>query len=321
MFIFLLLIPNVIVMTTRQIELFQRSLKIIAGIGTTSLFCLNVGPHLFPKQSVDLVHSLSPSSSRHVDPRYKNILKETCKLMDIDVNKVDLTHSKTLNTVSAGCLLFPNKAVVVLPRNALYTHPNHLIHAGIHFNNNKPVDWNSKTGDVLKETLILNDDEIKFLIGHELSHIKDMHFLASTAHGVGLFYMFYKLGTFGPRLLRKPLGLASHIGLTMAVWLLGAPVYYMSKRPLAHYMEFSADETSAKLGEYYCSGGISYTRKKLKLNRVLRATTEDGLETYSKLGNHKKMANMFSHPKRTERLKKLKEINVSLYGGLESQVL
>lgn len=300
-------------MTTKKIELFKRSLKVISGVGSVSLIAINVWPHLFPRQSIDVSHGLPYSMVKHVNPKYREMLMDTCKLMEIDSEKVDLTHSKTLSTVSAGCLLFPNKSVVVLPRNALYTQEEHLHHSGICLQNNKPVDWNSKTGQTLKEVLLLDDNEIKFLIGHELTHIKNLDFLLSAAHSVSIFYAFYKFGTLVPKALNRPIGLGSHILLTVGVWVLGAPVYFLTKKQLSHYVEYVADETSAKLGENYCLGGISYTRKRLKLNRVLRATSDNGTNTYSEKGNSKKTFDQMTHPKRTDRLKKLKEIYKSNY--------
>ena len=301
------------IMTTKKIELFRRSLKIIAGVGTVSLIAINVGPHLFPKYSVNLVNGLPSNMVKNINPRYKEMLDETCKLMNIDPEKVELTHSKTLSTVSAGCLHFPNKSVVVLPRNALYTKEEHLVHAGICFNDKQPIDWNSKTGKALKEVLIFTDNEIRFLIGHELTHIQNMDFLYSTAHGVSIYYTFYKLGNLIPKFFNRPTGVGCHMLLTVAVWLLGAPFYFWTKKPLSHYLEHTADESSANLDENYCLGGISYTRKRLKLNRILRATSEDGEDTYSEMGNSKRTFDQMSHPKRTERLKNLKHIHLTCY--------
>ena len=306
---------NTLIMTTKKIELFKRSLKIIAGVGTVSLITINVWPHLFPKESVNLVHGLPPKMVTKPHPKYQQLLIETCKLMEIDPERIELTHSKTLSTVSAGCLLFPNKSVVVLPRNALYTHADNLVHSGICFHDQKPVDWNSKTGEALKEVLLLNDNEMRFLIGHELTHIQNMDFLLNTVHGVSIYYTFYKLGNLIPKLFKRPTGLGFHIFLTVTVWLLGAPLYFLTKKPLSHYFEYAADESSAKLGENYCLGGISYTRKRLKLNRILRATSENGVDTYSEIGNSKRVFDQMSHPKRTERLKKLKEIWLNDYNN------
>lgn len=303
-------------MTTKKIELFRRSLKIIAGVGTVSLITINVWPHLFPKYSVNLAHGLPSNMVKNINPKYQEMLNETCKLMNIDPEKVELTHSKTLSTVSAGCLHFPNKSIVVLPRNALYTKEEHLVHSGICFNDKQPINWNSKTGKALKEVLIFNDDEIRFLIGHELTHIQNMDFLYSTAHGISIYYTFYKLGNLIPKFFKRPAGIGSHIILTVAVWLLGAPFYFWTKKPLSHYLEYTADESSANLDENYCIGGISYTRKRLKLNRILRATSEDGEDTYSEKGNSKRTFDQMSHPKRTERLKKLKDIHLNCYNKL-----
>jgi len=294
-------------------ELYKRSLKVIAGIGTTMLVGVNVLPHIFPRQSIDLSDGMPESFVKHINPKYKELLEETCQLMNIEPDTVELTHSRGLNTLSAGCPFLPNKSVVVLPRNALYTHPDHLMHAGITFNDKKHVDWNSSAGKVLKEVLILNNDEIRFLIGHELTHIRDYHFVASTLHSTGIFYGFYKLSTLVPKIPKTPMKLGPTILLTIGIWLMGIPCYYATKRPLSHYLEYSADETSAKLGEQYCHGGISYTRKKLKLNRVLRVTTENGVDCFSKVGNHIGYLDTFSHPKRTDRLKQLKEISNNLY--------
>ena len=300
-------------MSARQMDLYNRSLKIIAGIGTTMFVGVNVLPHVFPRTVIDLSDGMPESFVKHINPKYKELLKETCQLMNIEPDTVELTHSRGLNTLSAGCPFLPNKSVVVLPRNTLYTHPDHLMHAGITFSEAKTVDWNSSAGKTLKEVLILNNDEIRFLIGHELTHIRDYHFVASTLHSTGMFYSFYKLSTLIPKIPKTPMALGPTIFLTIGIWLLGIPFYFATKKPLCHCLEYSADETSAKLGEQYCKGGISYTRKKLKLNRVLRVTTENGFDCFSKVGNNIGYLDSFGHPKRTDRLKQLKEISKNLY--------
>lgn len=298
-------------------KVYARTFKWVAGTGAVLVFGFSSLPHLFPQKMVKIVHGLPHSSNDNVTPQYMNLLKETCKLMDIDPDRVELTYSRDFSTVSAGILSFPNKSVIALPRNAKYKHKDELCDAGIVFNQ-KPIDWESNIGKALQEVLILSENDIRFLIGHELTHIKNKDFLLSAVHGSTVIGVFYMLGNILPNILKQT-SFHRIVLLNWLVWLSGIPFYYLTKRYMSHRMEMIADNNSARLNKTYCDGGIHYTRNRLKLNRILRSlhgVTGDSM--FSKTGNN--LADTYTHPPRSERLRKLKRISKEMGITLEEHV-
>ena len=292
-----------LVMTLFQV-VYTRTFRYVAGTGAVLMFGFQTLPHLFPQKTMSIVHGTPPNNN--MNPKFKKLLDETCKLMDIDSNCVTLTHSSGFSTVSAGDLLLPNKSVIALPRNARYATKEELTCANIVFSK-KPIDWSSSSGIALQDVLVLTDNDIRFLIGHELTHIKNRDFLPAAIHGVTVISLFYMLGASLPKLLKQN-KFGRIVAINWSVWLSGIPFFYFTKRYMSHQIEFNADVTSARLSEDYCEGGIHYTRNRMKLNRILRSMHGVmGDKLFSRVGND--LSDTLSHPPRSERLRKLKTIS------------
>lgn len=282
-------------------RVYSRTVRIVAGICTTAVFGINTLPHFFPEKTIAATQGIYDED---VSDHHKTLLDEACKCMNIDERCMKIVYTSSFGTNSAGSVFLPNKAVIGLPRNAVFKNPEDVTRANITFEN-KPIDWNSNAGKALIDSVLLDDDNIKFLIGHELTHIKDLNFLQTTAHATGCFYGFYKAGVFLPTLV-KGQTFFGIILMNVLIWTIGLTVYFDTRKQLAHRSEYIADEKSALLGRDYCTGGISYMRKRLKNNRVIRKLRGvEGEQAYSKVGDY--LQEDSTHPKRTDRLKKLKE--------------
>lgn len=287
-------------------RVYTRTFRWAAGTGAVLVFGFQSLPHLFPQKMMKIVHGMPTHEGNIVNPKYKNLLQETCKLMNVDPESVELTYSNGFSTVSAGILSFPNKSVIALPRNSIYGQKEDLCDAGIVFSK-KPIDWESNVGKALQDVLILTDNDIRFLIGHELTHIKNRDFLVSAFHGSIVIGVFYKLGDILPKILKQKI-FSRIVMLNWLVWLSAIPFHYFTKRYISHQMELIADDTSARLNKTYSDGAIHYTRNRLKLNRILRTMHGvAGDSLFSKVGNS--LTDTYTHPPRTERLRKLKAIS------------
>jgi len=281
---------------------YYRTLRYAVRVGTVAIIGLNTLPHMFPQKTVETNFQM-PCNEKPIPKRYTDILNETCTKYKIDPDSVSLFYTNSFSTVSAGTTFLPNKSVIGLPRNYIFESVNDIVVSNIRFQD-KPIDWESNIGKALQEVLLPNEDHIKFLIGHELTHIKDLHFIINTTHASMVCYATYKLGTmlFQNQVRFSRLALAHTLFFTC-----GVVLYKISKKYLNYYLEHEADEKSAQLGVSYCDGGIDYMRTRLKLNRILRKMHgEEGETMFSQIGNNLK--DVSTHPKRTDRLKKLKEI-------------
>lgn len=299
-------------------RVYARTFRWVAGTGVVLTFGLQSLPHLFPQKMMKIAHGMRSEDSTIINEKYKTLLHETCKLMNVDPECVNLTHSSGFSTVSAGILSFPNQSVIALPRNSKYEKTEDLFHAGIVFSQ-KPIDWQSNVGKALQKVLILTENDIRFLMGHELTHIKNKDFLLSACHSSFVIGVFYTLGDFLPKLLRQKV-FSRVVLLNWTVWLSGLPFYYFTRRYMSHQLELIADETSARLGSSYCDGALHYTRNRLKLNRILRSmhgVTGDDL--FSKAGNN--LTDTFTHPPRTERLRRIKNISKEIGIPVQAELI
>ena len=283
--------------------------RVMMGIGTTAVISYHSLPHLFPHKMSAVKGFVDYMDCKDIPPEFKEVLSSTCNKLNIDPSKVSLFYSSGFHTVSAGSLFLPGGAVIGLPRNYYFQSTNDIRKAPI-MHKGKPIDWDSRIGTALQSVLLPNTEHLKFVIGHELIHIKNADFLPQTAFAVSFLYGFYRLGLYIPTILPK-----RHFGrvamIHSGIWLGGFLLYRRINRKFLHSIEHKADQGSAEIGADYCSGGIDYMRSRMKLNRILRKMDPDnGAKQYTKVGNEVRNA---THPKRTDRLKRLKNIQQLSY--------
>ena len=283
-----------------------RSIRILAGLGTTAVFGFNTIPHVLPTKTIEASRGIPNDMP---GGRYEKLLIEVCSKMKIDSNQIHLFYNNGFGTISGGCLNFPGKSVIGLPRNCSFNTVEDIRRAPILFEE-KNINWDSKIGKALEDVLLISDEHVKFLIAHELVHIKDMHFIALTLHATGFCLAFYKAGMFAASLMK---GSVPRIILAqLLIWGIGFITYTQTRQELSHWMEYKADGSAANLGHQYSVGGVDCMRSRLKLNRVLRKMHGiKGEKLFSKVGDN--LITVSSHPKRTDRLKKIKEIEKSFH--------
>ncbi|XP_012554512.1 transmembrane protein 177 isoform X1 [Hydra vulgaris] len=290
-------------MISRLEKEYIRGCRIIARIGFVSLFGAQTIPHLFPNR---FFHSSKSFIQEEVKDKHSNLLQETCQKMGIDSERVKLHYVSGFSTVSAGCFYFYGNAIIGLSRTCNISNESEV--QKLILFNNRPID--SKICAELFKTISLEDQELKFLLGHELAHIKNQHFSAFVLHSSGLLYTFYKLGFFFSSCL-KNLSFFHRVFINLLVWSLGVFIYKTTHKYLSYYFEFEADKISSYLGKEYCDGGISYSKKRLQMNLILRKLNGlEGDKLYTDIGD---TIHDITHPKRSERLKRMEIIRDELY--------
>merc|ERR1712080_731795 len=104
--------------------------------------------------------------------------------MKIDSKKVKLIYGEQFEPFSYGYLQSSKQSVIGLPKFCMYSTTAELKESSLNFDE-KPIDWDSRRGQALSESLRLSDKHVKFTIARELMHIKDMHFIPLTLHVTG----------------------------------------------------------------------------------------------------------------------------------------
>ncbi len=282
---------------------FLRKAKIAAGIGTVAVFAFHAAPHVFPQLNRKLFETVPKQEAPHT---HRLILADACKRIGIkNVDGIDLFYNSGFGTISAGSLDLPNKAVIGLPRSFLLNDIEELKKAGVKFQDTA-VHWDSKCGKALEKALIPKDDHIAFAMAHELAHIKNNDVLYRSLFPTAWFFATCQFMFFAVPRARGAPTTGYKALLVVLLVILSSYFYYESSKYLRCLLESKADEAAAGCGSDYCSGGISYLRSHLRVNRVIRHLTSfKGLMRYSEEGNDLHDA---YHPLLTDRIQKLKEI-------------
>lgn len=279
-----------------------RVVRVLVGLGGLTVVGYNTLPHVFPRQIIEpmcAVPQLTPIE------RHNRLLKEVCTQMDVEQNKIHLFYNNGFSTVSGGCLSLPGGGVIGISRNTTYTCRGDVNNAGIAFQS-KNISNNSLLGQAFQDFLLFDDEQIKFLLAHELGHIKHVHYCYRTLHAVTFYIATIFSSMVGTLMLKRKLYVTAFQILTMLV---GITSFRYTQRRLNHWIEFEADESAGKLGFDYCLGGIEYLEQKMKLNAIMRTMYGEKIkERYSPEGNSLQI----SHPKEADRLEKLRQIQMKL---------
>jgi len=153
------------------------------------------------------------------------------------------------------------------------------------------IDWNSKVGSELADSLVLSDDAKKFLIAREVYYVKSANVYinlmmqctsAIMTYAAGHFCYFY----FRWDLILKQWARRGALGLIGCTGLLGyVSLYDWYRRRL----DRRVDEDAAKLGQHYALGGVDFYTKQIQRNKAVREVLvdESGALLYTAKGNPK----------------------------------
>lgn len=293
-------------------SLTQKLVKITVGLVTGGIFAVKSAPHLFPNEFCRKVTEWKPPNGEQ--PATAVPVPERCQIQLTKVLKklgkeADAKHIKLFicngySPISAGAVWLPDGAIIGLPKYFLFEKEDDVVASGLSFKN-RAVNWKSKLGGKLANSLLATDDNVAFLIGHELSHIQGSHMLYDVPLAPVWFYSTYK-ATFGnAKLLSKRSSLTS-FSIKVSLCCMSYLLYIMTSRLIKLRQEYAADRKSAELDLNMALGGVDFTLKRLQLNSVLRVLYgSEGKKMFSEKGE---ILKNYSHPKLTDRLRTLEEI-------------
>ena len=285
----------------------RKVVHISVGIATGGLFALKAAPHLFPQELCQRPMQLKLNSEPFPVPeRCKHQFQQVAAEMGITnaEENVSLFVCAGFSPLSAGATWLPNGAVIGLPRSLLFEREVDVINSGAVFKN-RSINWNTKLGHSLRESLVNTDNDIAFILGHELGHLKSVDFKHEAVLAPTWLYATYKLADSTKSLLPRTPKLLDVI-LKGGICLLGYTSYWKLSRLLHCQQEFKADKVAAECSLRIANGGVSSMLKRLKLNSVLRVLHgTKGKRLYSKDGE---LTRNSSHPRLHERMRRLEQI-------------
>ena len=279
----------------------------IVAASATGLVLVHSVPNLYP----NIVVNHQALQNVHIPSHIQPALQEVARKMNLShAEKVKVFINSGFSSISAGSPWLPGGAAIGISRLFLYTNLEELSDSGLVFKGKK-INLDSKAGKKLSEALIFNEDELKFILAHEMSHLKNLDFTTNCFLPAWWLYFTYRavpivVANLPPNALLK-------ITVQCALWLASYWLFRQQNTTLHHGREFAADRNAAMLGIKYVTGGLNAIIKRMKVNEMLRVLNgEDGKKLYSIEGNDLKD---WAHPKLSERLRKLEEIYVETYLG------
>lgn len=190
--------------------------------------------------------------------------------------------------VGAGVPWLPAGAQIGIPANfnSSVDDPSGITNRKI-FINGQTVEWDSDTGNSLKDALVFSPDAQKFAIAREVARLQGGGPVMSAAvapfclGGVWVYSVVLKqmFGLHaGPALLRG--------GVNVVALGLGAVSYLLTSDAVNQWIDYSSDRRAAGVSHNYAKGGVEFYDKILSRNKTLRSLMgQKGEEMYAPSGN------------------------------------
>ncbi|KAJ7393476.1 hypothetical protein OS493_006457 [Desmophyllum pertusum] len=280
-------------------------MRVAVGLTTGTLICLKAVPHVFPHEYVKRTMELKVDSTEVAVPLrcMEQLARIAPKLGVNDKHeKISFFVCKSLFPLSAGATWLPNGAVIGVPLSFFFKQEQDIgrFQQIVHKDGQVPFYLQGKAGSKFKDTLLLSDDSVAFLIGHELSHIKSVHLASQVLLAPSWLYITYEVANKTRKLVPKAPIIIDGI-FKVSLCLLSYLCYWRAQRYLNHYQEFKADEMCARSDRDVAVGGVDWMLKTMKFNSFMRFIHDRGTTRV-------KSSEGYTHPKLLERLRKLEVI-------------
>lgn len=174
-----------------------RGRQVTFGVSVTaaiSAFTLNYTPHGFLQYKYrEFIANYHQGTERPVTDKLKDkvdIAQDLLQLESFEKKFVSSFMVSGFDVRHLGSLRLRFGANVGIPINFTYTSSD-SIDKGAVIVRGQPVDWNSKGGHLLKEALVLKDDEQIFGICSELLYMRDKNLLLHSLFPTTGIFVYY----------------------------------------------------------------------------------------------------------------------------------
>ena len=287
----------------------DKAVRVLVRLGIGGMVAVNLSGELFPHQICKQMYGLKDEKGMLIEAPelcLKQFREVALKSELKNPERVSLFVGKAFHAISAGSTLLPSGAVIGLPRWYLNRVKSDVENSGIKFDG-KPITWDSELGQTLTESYLPTENMIAFTIGHEISHIQRLDFKMLEIFSSPLWlYLTFKMCSLIPKIWK--LHGALDVLLKLSICGFNYLCYKFMKQKVDHWSEFIADEMSALCEPKVAEGGVEYFTRRIKLNLIqYKLLGEEGRKFYTEEGDEIKS---HTHPKLTERLKKLRKIQL-----------
>lgn len=172
-----------------------REVTFAASVSAAVLgFSINFLPHGFLQYKYrEFIANYHQGMERPVTDKLKEkveLVIDLLNLPDFERKFVDSFMVSGFDIRHLGSLRLRFGANVGLPINYTYTSDSD-IDKGAVIVRGQPVDWSSKGGELLKEALVLKDDEQVFAIAREVIYMKEKNLILDSCFPTASIFMYY----------------------------------------------------------------------------------------------------------------------------------
>lgn len=256
----------------------------------SGVFAVNIFYHVFPENTYrKLYQAWSKGEPAALSEKLENVFQQVLKDSAVSSpGNYTAFAAYGFHPVGAGVPWLPSGAQIGIPSNFNST-PGDLL--GITNRtvliNGKELEWDSETGGVLRNALVLSEDAQKFAMAREVAQLECAGpvLLAAVVPtclaGTWIFSVALKqiFGLFARAVIFRAAANTFALGL-------GALSYFLASDSVNQWLEFHSDRRAAGLSHNYAKGGAEFYEKILARNKTLRVLMgPKGEKMYAPSGN------------------------------------
>lgn len=217
------------------------------------------------------------------------------------------------DTISIGSTKFKNGVYIGIPSNYFYESESDINKDSILVRNEK-IDWNSKQGKLLEESLILTENEKIFAIMKAIIETDNFKIILDSVYPFMAILFVYTVANkvnHQLKLLSGPFAVRGLLYSLLSIF--GYGLYSFCKDFTQVQYETEIDKQLAQLGPEFAEAGVKFYTKLLQKNIAIRELTNDN--QYTSKGNFNHLLRQRSLPLTLR--KKFFEQKLSEYADIE----
>lgn len=258
-----------------------------AGATMVGLFLGNFVPHSFGlKFYKDFVQSYENGIARPLPEKVLKRVEACMEKLNIPQYEKKIIQPFTVfgfDLFHAGSTKYKFGALLGIPVNYSYNTESDIKRSEVYFRG-QPINWNSESGKLLQEAIVLQEDEQMFGICKSLLKTQSHRVLISSLFPSLSFLTVYTIGHYlnmSLKLFARPLSL--RLVLYSLLGMFGVGIWSFAKDFTEVNDDANIDKELSDLGPDFIEAGIRYYDKVLKKNIALRELLQN--DTYTAKGN------------------------------------
>ncbi|XP_037949768.1 transmembrane protein 177-like [Teleopsis dalmanni] len=265
----------------------RQTTLIVSGATAVSLFMGNFLPHTFGLGYYkDFVQSYQNGIPREVPENVKQRLEKAMDILQLRRYERLIIRPFTVvgfDLFQAGSIKYRFGSEFGIPVNYSYASPNDIKRSEIRFRD-KEINWNSESGKLLEESIVLTEQEQIFSFCKSILQLQTHKILMNSIFPSITFIGMYAVGNYvnlRNNFYARPLALRLVMYSILGLFGLGSWSFMKDFNQVTY--DADIDKKLCELGPDFVEVGTTYYEKLLKRNMALRALLNN--DQYTAKGN------------------------------------